>query len=143
MHSILSKLPQPLDLDGLIHRATELFRDHPPERLSGFAWYHISSYSVLKTARDPAQLARQSLSDGEHYFVQQATEIKRHDARKRQLQQARRLLVQYRRPALTTTAALAVAVLALYMRRSDHGLQQSFVGEWGARLLLACRRLVQ
>ncbi|KAL1838354.1 hypothetical protein VTJ49DRAFT_2785 [Mycothermus thermophilus] len=55
LHFLLSKLPNPLDIDALIAQAARLRRDVPPERLR--AWRReISRWSVLKTERfRPAQ----------------------------------------------------------------------------------------
>lgn len=134
LHSILSKLPSPLNLDDLIARTAELFHSHPPERLRGFVWYRVSANSVLKTTRDTQKLAAQTLSDGERFFHKQADEIKRHDARSRNLQTARRLALQYRRPAILTGTAILVALLALYIRRPTPSSHHVLL-EWGSRAL--------
>lgn len=134
LHSILSKLPKPLDLEALIEKTSQLYEKHPPEKLTGFAWFSVSSYSVLKTARSPLQLSKQALKDGERAFHKHAEEIRRHDLRKRRYQQARRLITLYRRSILTTTATLLVTAVAIYIRRSDSSLSQLF-GEGPARLL--------
>ncbi|KAL4922733.1 rab-GTPase-TBC domain-containing protein [Aspergillus aurantiobrunneus] len=52
LHFTLSKLPQPLDLEGLISRAVQLFCDYPPESLPSRVWRKIPRCSVLKTTRD-------------------------------------------------------------------------------------------
>ncbi|KAL8934249.1 MAG: hypothetical protein Q9211_005330, partial [Gyalolechia sp. 1 TL-2023] len=51
LHSILSKLPKPLDLEALITQTTSLYMDFPPERLPFRSWARISPFSVLKTTR--------------------------------------------------------------------------------------------
>ena len=117
LHSILSKLPKPLDLERLISRTSELFRQHPPERLPGRAWAHISSNSVLKTTRDLKQLGHQSLQDGEKLYQKHASEIRRHDARRKMQEQAMLLARRHRRSLTATGTAVLVAVFAFYVRR--------------------------
>ncbi|KAK8051047.1 GTPase-activating protein gyp10 [Apiospora rasikravindrae] len=74
LHSILSKLPQPLQLEELIRDTASLFEAHPPESLR--AWRsRISPASVLKTARDARASAAQSMRDGERYFQAQLREL--------------------------------------------------------------------
>ena len=78
LHSILSKLPKPLDLDELISRAVSLLEQQPPESLS--TWHKVSSRSVLKTSRTLDGVPP-SLSHAEELFSQQCRELER--ARKR------------------------------------------------------------
>ncbi|PWW76410.1 hypothetical protein C7212DRAFT_187435 [Tuber magnatum] len=78
LHSTLSKLPKPLDLDDLISRAVSLLEQQPPESLS--TWRKVSSRSVLKTSRNPDK-SPPSLSHAEKLFNQQWRELER--ARKR------------------------------------------------------------
>ncbi|EME47695.1 hypothetical protein DOTSEDRAFT_69597 [Dothistroma septosporum NZE10] len=118
LHSILSKLPKPLDLEGLISRTQELFKLHPPQKLPQRAWSNISPYSVLKTTRDPQALSKQTLADGEKYFDSQARQIQRQDQRKAVLRRLQALATRYRRPARWTGAAVLVALLALYFGRT-------------------------
>ncbi|KAK6441792.1 GTPase-activating protein gyp8 [Oleoguttula sp. CCFEE 5521] len=117
LHSILSKLPKPLDLDLLIGRAAKLFEDHPPARLRSWTWYSISSNSVLKTTSNLTKLASQTLLHGERCFKRHAAEIQAYDTRKKNIARANVLLRRYRRPAIATITTLVVAVLALYLRR--------------------------
>lgn len=124
LHSVLSKLPKPLDLDGLIQRTTFLFQQHPPQTLPNRAWARVSRYSVLKTTRDPRELASQTLAHGEDYLERQATEIRRQDARQRMFERAGRLAQQYGRPAAGVTLALVIAVVSVYLNR--RGVQPRF-----------------
>ncbi|KAK8029144.1 hypothetical protein PG991_006200 [Apiospora marii] len=75
LHSILSKLPQPLQLEELIRGTDALFARHPPESLRAAWRRHISPASVLKTARDTRACAAQSMADGEHFFQAQLREL--------------------------------------------------------------------
>ena len=140
LHSILSKLPKPLDLDALIAASSELHAAYPPNRLSGFAWYQISNNSVLKTTRDPNALAKQTLQDGERFFERHAADIKTQEIRQKQLEQARVLAKRYRRPALATGTAVLAALIALYLRKSGSGASvESLAGLYHAGLALQAR----
>ena len=48
---ILSKLPQPIDLEALIAHSLRLYSQYPPQKLPHGSWRRISSNSVLKTCR--------------------------------------------------------------------------------------------
>lgn len=131
LHAILSKLPKPLDLEGLIERTIELRRQHPLHRLPGRVWSRISSSSVLKTTQDPDALLRQTLQDGERYFEKEAAEIRRRDALKAKQQQLRALYRRHRRSALLTGAAVLVAVVGVVMRRFEVAPSMSRLGLTG------------
>ncbi|KAH8889786.1 hypothetical protein GQ53DRAFT_651850 [Thozetella sp. PMI_491] len=113
LHSILSKLPSPLDLEALIGSATELSKSHPPETLR--AWRAISKASVLKTARDGA--VDQSMEDGRIFFDRQVAELQWREWKKKALKKA----WQYRTPVSGLGLALLVGVAAILMRRSPGG----------------------
>ncbi|KAG4035463.1 hypothetical protein MFRU_001g02320 [Monilinia fructicola] len=106
LHSILSKLPKPLDLESLISNTVELFQAHPPETLP--SWRTISSSSVLKTARSPDQITRQSLSDGQRYFAQQVKELQWAT----KLDKVLEVMWKYRRPARAIGIAVLVGVIS-------------------------------
>lgn len=142
LHAILSKLPKPLDLDALIASSAALHKAHPPTRLSGLSWYRVSNNSVLKTTRDPQALARQTLQDGEGFFLRHAAEIETQELRKKQLDTARVLARKYRRPALATGGAVFAALLALYLRKSGAAPVESLVGLYYAGLSFV-ERLIQ
>ena len=111
LHSVLSKLPKPLDLEQLIQNTLTLIIEHPPERLPYRAWARISPYSVLKTTVGP--IRRQTLHDGEELFAQQVTQLRRDELR----QQAMNLIWRYRRPAGSVGLAILVGVLSFWFRR--------------------------
>lgn len=119
LHSILSKLPKPLDLDGLISRAAEIYKQHPPDRLPGRAWSQVSLNSVLKTTRNIQDLHQQTFQDGEVFFEKQAEEIKRAEAWKAQKQRMLLVVKRYKRPATFTGIAILVAVFALALRDTN------------------------
>ena len=112
LHSILSKLPKPLDLEALISRTIGLLTDFPPENLPFRAWARISSCSVLKTTRGTIQ--NRSLDDGVELFVRQLTQLRRHQFRER----AMTILWRYRRPAGSVTVAILIGVMSVWLRRN-------------------------
>lgn len=113
LHSVLSKLPQPLGADRLVAGARRLLADHPPESLP--SWRRgVSPHSVLKTAPSARDCAGQSLAVGEYFFDQQIVELRREERRDRVL----RALWRYRRPARAVGVAVAFGVLAYWIRRS-------------------------
>ena len=83
LHSVLSKLPKPLDLEGLIAETMTLFKSHPPKKLPWRAWAKVSSYSVLKTTLDSKK--SQTLQDGRNLFELQVLEMRRADLRTKAL----------------------------------------------------------
>jgi len=113
LHSILSKLPKPLDIERLIANTVDLFEKHPPERLN--TWWSISSFSVLKTARWQDQTMKQSLEDGEMYFNKQVKELQWAEQRDKIM----KVLWKYRRPASTIGLAVLVGVVSFWLRRSS------------------------
>lgn len=113
LHSILSKLPKPLNIEALITNTIELFEKHPPERLR--MWRSISRSSVLKTARWPHQLTSQTLEDGEIYFKKQSQELQWAERRKLALL----TIWKYRKPAGTVSLAVLVGVISLLLRSSS------------------------
>lgn len=111
LHSILSKLPQPLDVEALIQNTIHLFSRHPPESLS--AWRTIPRYSVLRTARSPNESLKQSLADGEAFFHKQVRELAWIEKRDKLGKQ----LYRYRKPVGTVGLAVLIGVLSFYMRK--------------------------
>ena len=116
LHSILSKLPKPLDLESLISRTVHLMEKHPPEQLRG--WSLISRYSVLKTARWPDQATTQSMEDGKTYFNQQVKELEWAEKRQRIFQTTMR----FSKPAGKVGLAIVVGVLAYWLRKQSGSL---------------------
>jgi TBC1 domain family member 20 len=112
----LQKLPQPLDLESLATKALQTFEAHPPDRLPGWTWRSISSYSVLKTAQAGRYHRIDSINEAETCFRRQAAEMRREEARQKAMQTA----FKYRGTLATTAAAIAVGALSVWMRRSGH-----------------------
>jgi hypothetical protein len=111
LHSILCKLPQPLNLEDLVARTSELVRRHPPETLP--PWRHISAYSVLKTASSPQVAAAQTLREGANLFRAQAMQLRRAELREQLL----RRIWRHRRPVGSVGIAVLIVTLAWWMRR--------------------------
>ncbi|KAL8830643.1 MAG: hypothetical protein Q9191_001320 [Dirinaria sp. TL-2023a] len=116
LHSVLSKLPKPLDLEALISKTVALVTQHPPEHLPYGAWAKISPYSVLKTTIGP--IRRQTLRDGEQVFANQVMQLRRAELR----QQAMNTIWEYRRPAGSVGLAIFVALLSFWLRREGLGI---------------------
>ncbi|CAG8261622.1 unnamed protein product [Penicillium salamii] len=111
LHFTLSKLPNPLDLDGHILRATQLFEDHPPESLPLRAWKHIPWCSVLKTSRD--RYRGTSVEDAVYLFNKQSQQIRNEERKK----QAIGFLWKHRRSVGSIALAILVGTASFYIRR--------------------------
>lgn len=120
LHSILSKLPKPLDLEELISKTMMIFNDYPPEKLPSLAWAKISSYSVLKTTRQTAR--DQTLEDGEGLFELQAQQLRRQEFQDRVLA----TICKFRRPAGRIGLAVFIAVISIWLGRRS-GLDGSSI----------------
>jgi hypothetical protein len=88
LHVMLSKLPDPFDIEFHIARAVELYERLPPGSLGTWEWWHISSFSVLKTSATLDDMQRLTLEDGERLFAQQEKEVSRQQYQKRVVEQA-------------------------------------------------------
>lgn len=113
LHSILSKLPKPLDIETLITNTVTLFEKHPPENLR--IWHSISSNSVMKTARHYEQARSQTLEEGKSFFEKQVKEIEWADRREK----AMKVIWKFRRPAGAIGLAVLVGVLSFWLRKSS------------------------
>ncbi|KAK1829164.1 rab-GTPase-TBC domain-containing protein [Podospora conica] len=112
LHSILCKLPRPLDIDALVAEAGRLCDAHPPERLA--AWRSgISRNSVLRTARDAEACAAQTMEDGEVFFRRHVAELKWLE----KCDKAKELLWQHRYRVRNAGFAVIIGIAALLLRR--------------------------
>ena len=111
LHSVLSKMPKPLDLESLIATTMQLYQRHPPQKLPNRVWRHISSNSVLKTTENLA--VEQTLDDGERLFHKQAYQL----GRRQTLERAMTALYKYRKPASTVGLAILVGLVSSWLRR--------------------------
>ena len=115
LHSVLSKMPRPLDLEKLIFRTKAIFTQHPPSSLPSWSWLWVSDYSVLKTTRTPLQT--QSLGDGAEIFKKQVKHLRREERRQKALDWA----WKHRKPAARTSLGLVVLLVSLYLQRKGFG----------------------
>ncbi|KAL8853839.1 MAG: hypothetical protein Q9221_001310 [Calogaya cf. arnoldii] len=111
LHSVLSKLPKPLDLEALIAQTLSLYLNYPPEKLPFRAWATISQYSVLKTTM--GDFRQQTLNDGVAYFDMQVAQLRRQQMRKRIMA----TLWKHRRPAGRIGFAVVVGLVAIWFGR--------------------------
>ncbi|KAL2200395.1 rab-GTPase-TBC domain-containing protein [Corynascus similis CBS 632.67] len=121
LHSILSKLPVPLDLERLISQAVALEREFPPETLP--SWKRgISRWSVLKTERPSTSGSPEKgseevpgLEQGRVWFERQVRELKWQETKRA----AGKWVWKNRRPAGMVGIAVLVGVLAVLLRRES------------------------
>lgn len=111
---VLSKLPQPLDLQALIDEALQIFEAHPPETLPGRAWQRISSYSVLKTSRKDLQ--SQTLVHARTLFKLQSRQLALEELASKVV----RSMSKNRRSIISFGATLLVGVVSYYLRKSGN-----------------------
>lgn len=111
LHFKLSKLPCPLDLDGHILSAEQLFKDHPPESLPFGAWKRIPSCSVLKTSRDVYH--KYTVKEAERLFEQQTRQLRNEERRKQALEFA----WKHRRAFASAATAILVGAASIYIRK--------------------------
>ncbi|KAK4181886.1 putative TBC1 domain family member 20 [Triangularia setosa] len=114
LHSVLSKLPQPLDLEGLITQAVELEKRFPPEGLRSWRW-EISRWSVLKTGRGN-RVYTQGLEEGRDAFERQVKELEWRE----RVKKARGVVWKNRRAIRGVGFAVVVAVVGVVLRRYYH-----------------------
>ncbi|KAF2684104.1 hypothetical protein K458DRAFT_418418 [Lentithecium fluviatile CBS 122367] len=126
MHATLGKLPQPFDVEFHIARTVELYERLAPDTLGSFAWWRISSSSVLKTPSAPAELSNMSLEEGERLLLQQEKEVRRQQAIKKVMMNAKYLQrrIWYYRKHGALGLTIAVGVYALWLGRSWDGKSQ-------------------
>lgn len=133
LHSILSKLPKPLDLEGLIANALQLLEKYPPEKLS--TWGQISSKSVLKTSRragpfkNKDKFKHPNLKQAERLLVHQAAEVER----RRKMKEVYDQIVKYKPQAVRIGVTVAVGVsavaLGVYINKNGGTLGWSELGK--------------
>ena len=126
LHSILSKLPKPLNLETLIKNTINLIEEHPPDSLR--PWRSISQYSVLKTSRYHDRTVIQTLEDGENYFKKQLEELECAERREMALE----MIWKYRRPVGAAGLSILIGVLSLWLHRSSgpSGLSGAICRYW-------------
>ncbi|BCR84174.1 TBC domain-containing protein [Aspergillus chevalieri] len=127
LHFTLSKLPYPLNLDGLIQSAVKLFNDYPPESLPFGAWKQIPACSVLKSSRHPFR--EQKAEDAIKLFDQQTRQLRNDELRKKALG----LLWAHRKAIGSVAVAVFVGAVSIWIRKK--GLDApiwSYIGNFKA-----------
>ncbi|KAF2621919.1 hypothetical protein BU25DRAFT_353388 [Macroventuria anomochaeta] len=124
LHVMLSKLPEPFDIEFHIARSIELYERLPPGSPGSWEWWRISSSSVLKASATLADTQRLTLEDGERLFAQQENEVRRQQYQKKVLQQATRsfkhaqLRLRYYRRYGAVGLAIVVGAYAFWLGKS-------------------------
>jgi hypothetical protein len=114
LHSILSKLPVPLDLEALIAEAVALEERFPPEALP--AWRGVSRWSVLKTGRRGSGTGGgEDVEQGRVWFERQVAELRWEETKGK----ARKWVWKHRGPVRAVGVAVLVAVVAVMLRRGQ------------------------
>lgn len=112
LHSILSKLPKPLDLEAWISRAIHLLERHPPESLS--TWHRVSRVSVLKTSHNSRSY---NLKEAENLFRKQCAEL--NSVKRRQ--DLVKAMIKHKRPmlfALSVLIGVSSIAFGFYSRKN-------------------------
>ncbi|KAF2122396.1 rab-GTPase-TBC domain-containing protein [Lophiotrema nucula] len=119
-HATLGKLPQHLDLERLVDQSRALYSRFPPPYLRGWAWWRISSSSVLKASRTPADIASTRLETGLELLRKQETELQRKLAFDKALKRTTYIKTQlwYYRRSGTYGLAIAAGLYALWLGRN-------------------------
>lgn len=123
LHFTLSKLPYPLDLEGLIQSAMQLFQDYPPESLPSRTWRRIPECSVLKTSRDPFE--KQTAEDAIQLFDEQTRHFHSEERKKMVLG----FLWNHRRTIGTVALAVFVGAMSIWLRKK--GIDESIWAYFG------------
>ncbi|KAI9931790.1 hypothetical protein AWENTII_001560 [Aspergillus wentii] len=123
LHFTLSKLPFPLDLDGLISRAVQLFDDHPPESLPFRAWRKVPRQSVLKDSRDIFQI--RTSEEAVKLFEQQTRRLQYEEQKKKALG----FMWKHRRTIGSVAVTVFVGAVSIWLRKK--GLDTSIWSYFG------------
>ncbi|KAI5303640.1 hypothetical protein KEM56_007341 [Ascosphaera pollenicola] len=113
IHFTLLKLPNPLDLEGIIEQTMVLYKKFPPTSLPHNCWRRVPQNSVLKTGRDI--FAATSCEQGVQLYEEQMRQLAREEWRKKSLQ----VIWKYRRPAGSVALTVMVGLLSYWMMKSD------------------------
>ncbi|KAB8232229.1 hypothetical protein ETB97_001175 [Aspergillus alliaceus] len=111
LHFTLSKLPCPLDLEGLISSTVQLFNDYPPESLPFGAWRKLPLASVLKSTRDI--FGKQNTQEAIDLFDRQVRQL-RYEERKEKVVG---FLWQHKRTIGTVAVTILVGAISVWMRK--------------------------
>lgn len=119
MSVVLQKLPENIDIEDMIAKASALFEQYPPQSLPFRTWAKVSDTSVLKTTMDVKALAIQTLEEGQILFEKHAEQIRRDEARQRMLLTVKKTLSKYQRPVVLTIS-VAICVIAILVGKDKN-----------------------
>jgi hypothetical protein len=128
LYVMLSKIPDPFDVEFHIARTIELYERLPPASLNSWEWWRISSSSALKASATGSSLRQSTLDDGELFFARQETDLRRQQALRRatkNMQYMRMRLWYYRRYG-AFGIAMVVGAYALWLGK-DGGLDTRYL----------------
>ncbi|KKA27078.1 hypothetical protein TD95_001143, partial [Thielaviopsis punctulata] len=108
LHVMLSRVPQPLDLEAIIAATQKLLCRIPPESLR--AYRRLSTSSCIRTAGNK----HESLDEAAQHFRRQESELAWEDTRAH----VAKTLWKYRKPAQAVGAAVVVGLFAVYLRKN-------------------------
>ncbi|PWY82938.1 hypothetical protein BO70DRAFT_361855 [Aspergillus heteromorphus CBS 117.55] len=111
LHFTLSKLPNPLDLDGLILRAVRLFDDYPPESLPFGAWKTIPQCSVLKSTRDLVRT--QTTDETVRLFGKQVRQMRYEERKEKTLT----FLWNHRRTIGSVAVTIFIGAMSIWIKK--------------------------
>ncbi|RAK99109.1 TBC domain-containing protein [Aspergillus ibericus CBS 121593] len=111
LHFTLSKLPNPLDLDGLISRSMQLFDDYPPESLAFGAWKQIPDCSVLKSSRDLVKI--QTTKDTVGLFEKQVRQLRYEERKEKTIA----FLWSHRRAIGSVAVTILVGAMSVWIKK--------------------------
>lgn len=132
----LGKLPKNFDIESEIQRTIALYARVPPETL-GWAWWRVSSASVLKATRTTHDVERLTLGESESLFRQQDRDMRIEKLYSKTVSNTHKLGLrvwqQRRRNAICLS--LLVGVYALWMGRQNGAsslidLMKRILGVW-------------
>ena len=115
LHSVLSKLPRPLDLEKLISLTMNMFQQHPPSSLPLLTRIQISPYSVLRTTTKPVQ--DQSLEKGIILFRRQVVQLRLAERRQRTFNWA----LRHRTSAVRFSITVLLMVFSVWLQQNGWG----------------------
>jgi hypothetical protein len=120
LYVMLSRLPEPFDVEFHIARTVELYERLPPAALNSWEWWRISSSSVLKASATSSSLRGLTLEDGEMLFAHQEKELRRQQALARAAKNMKyvKLRLWYYRRYGAIGLAIVVGTYALWLGRN-------------------------
>ena len=124
MAVVLQRLPEDLDIDMMIGKATHLYEKYPPS--SWTVLRSVSKYSVLTTTRDVETIRLQTLGEGQELLDKHAEEMSKQEAREKMYTFAKSLVKKYQRPVVLAMS-VTVCLLAVWANRDTASTAGSYM----------------